>query len=296
MPRLGAHMSIAGGVVRALERGADVGCETIQIFTKNNMQWNAPPISPAAAAEFRHAQAASGIAPVFAHTGYLINLGAANPRLREKSIMAMTDELQRADLLGLPFVVTHPGAHMGAGEAAGLRSIAASFKAVLAATRGSPVKVALETTAGQGSHLGYRFEHLAELMQQVGSPRLAVCVDTCHIFAAGYEIRTRAGYEATMRQLTRVIGLRHVVAVHLNDSKTPFGSRVDRHEHIRRGSIGPAAFRFLMKDPRFAMLPMVLETPKGRRGEEDRRNLRCLKSFCRPGARECVEPVSRKQA
>ncbi len=281
-PRLGSHMSTAGGVANAIERGLQSGCDTIQIFTKNNQQWQGPPISREAAADFRRAQTASGIAPVFSHNCYLINLASTNPRILKKSIAAMIDEIKRAELLELPFVVTHPGAHVGAGEESGLKRIAASLREVIRATRGCKAKIALETTAGQGSSLGHRFEHLAELLNRVEEEtRLAICVDTCHIFAAGYDIRTPDSYERTMSALEKIIGKRHIVAFHLNDSKGALGSRLDRHEHIGKGKIGLAGFRFLLNDPRWRRLPMVLETPKGEKMEEDVINLRRLRKLVR---------------
>ncbi len=275
-------MSIAGGLIRAIQRGQSIRCQTIQIFTKNNRQWQGAPIPTSVAEEFRRTQIVSGIKPIFAHNCYLINLGATTARLLGKSILAMTDEIHRADLLGLPFIVTHPGSHLGAGEKAGLKRVAASLREVIAATKRSKVKIALETTAGQGSSLGHRFEHLAELLHRVGSPsRLAVCVDTCHIFAAGYEIRTRTSYEKTLHEMDKVIGLPQVVAFHLNDSKTDLGARVDRHEHIGRGNIGLSPFRFLVNDARLRHLPMVLETPKNPEMTEDVVNLRTLRRLIR---------------
>jgi deoxyribonuclease-4 len=273
-------MSTAGGPAQAIERGLGIGCQAIQIFTKNNMQWSGPPILPSAAEEFRRARDAAGISPVFSHNCYLINLGATNPVTLKKSIAAMIDEVERADLLGLPFVVTHPGSHLGSGETAGLKRIADSLLKVLAATQKSSVKVALETTAGQGTNLGHRFEHLAELLRRTDQPsRMAICVDTCHIFAAGYDIRTEAGYQSTLLELDKLVGLDQVVAFHVNDSKTDFASRVDRHEHIGQGKIGLTAFRCLVNDPRFQKIPMILETPKGPDLAEDLMNLDQLRKL-----------------
>lgn len=279
-PKLGAHMSIAGGVDRALERGASIGCRTIQIFLKNQSQWQGRRLDDAEADRFRAAVGVTGIAPVFAHSSYLINLAATDPRMLHRSLAALTDEIQRAAALRIPFIVMHPGAHLGAGETNGLRSVAESLDEVFAATPGAKVRIALETTAGQGTCLGHRFEHLAEIFQLSKHPnRLAVCVDTCHLFAAGYDIRTLKGYEATMRELERTVGRKQVVAFHLNDSKKPLGSRVDRHEHIGKGFIGLDAFRCVLRDARWRSLPMVLETPKGEDMREDAGNLgvlRCL--------------------
>ncbi|MCX7824518.1 MAG: deoxyribonuclease IV [Verrucomicrobiae bacterium] len=283
--KFGAHMSIAGGVDKAIERGRRVGCEAIQIFTRGNMQWQSRPLRADEIAEFKRLRAATAIAPVFAHNCYLINLGATNPLNLRRSIEAMVDELQRADALALPFVVAHPGAHMGAGEAAGLRRIAASLREVLGQTRGSPVKIALEITAGQGTCLGHRFEHLAELIERVGPERLAVCLDTAHLLAAGYDIRDAAGVGRVAKEFARIIGWKFLVAVHLNDSKAPLGSRVDRHEHIGKGQIGRAGFRAIVNHPRFCRVPGVLETPKGDFENEspfDKLNLRLLRSLAAP--------------
>jgi deoxyribonuclease-4 len=271
MIKLGAHMSIAGGVDRALERGASIGCDAIQIFLKNNMQWRGRKLAPGEIRRFR-----ARTMPVFAHSCYLLNLAAPNGRIRQRSIAALVDEVERAAALGLPFIVMHPGAHLGAGEVAGLKAVARGLDEVFRATRRSPVKIALETTAGQGSNLGYRVEHLDAIFQASDFPcRLAVCVDTCHLFAAGYDIRTRQGYESAMKPLSRL----PVVAFHLNDSKRPLGSRVDRHEHIGQGHIGLAGFRRVLRDRRWQDLPMVLETPKGEDLREDIQNLRVLRSL-----------------
>lgn len=280
MVRLGAHMSVAGGLPRAIERGASIGCDAIQIFLKNNMQWTGRPLADDQVHQFQFRQSESGVGPVFAHSSYLINLATSAERLRARSIAALTDEVQRASRLGVPFIVVHPGAHMGAGEAAGLQRVAQSLREVLAATPDSRVKIALETTAGQGTCLGHRFEHLTGIIQLVGdASRLAVCVDTCHIFAAGYDIRTARAYEMTMTQFDQIIGCEHVVAFHLNDSKTALNSRVDRHEHIGNGHLGLAAFRHVLRDPRWDGLPMVLETPKSADLHEDVTNLRMLRSL-----------------
>ncbi len=279
MPRLGAHMSIAGGVARALERAAATGCEAIQIFLKNQVQWNAKPYSDDEVRLFRRQRNI----PVFAHSCYLINLAAPDPR---RSIAAMADEVRRAEQLDVPFIVVHPGSHRGAGEAQGLARVAGSLDAVFSATPHSPVRIALETTAGQGANLGYRLAHLAAIIRTCRHPeRVAVCVDTCHIFAAGYDIRSAAGYRQMVEELDRLIGCERVAAFHLNDSKTPLGSRVDRHEHIGKGMIGLDAFRYILRDPRWQCLPMVLETPKGNDHRADRRNLRLLRSLLKSHGR-----------
>ena len=275
MIRLGAHISIAGGLDRALERGTSIGCEAIQVFLKNNMQWTGKPLTAGEVARFK-----ARTLPVFAHSCYLINLATPHRHVRTKSVAALVEEIERATVLDVPFIVMHPGAHLGSGEAAGLRAVAGSLDEVFRATRRSAVKIALETTAGQGTNLGYRFEHLAEILQRSHFPeRLAVCVDTCHLLAAGYDIRTPKGYAATMSQLDATIGRRCVVAFHLNDSKKPLGSRVDRHEHIGQGQIGLTGFRHVLRDPRWRNLPMVLETPKSEDMHEDVENLRVLRNL-----------------
>jgi deoxyribonuclease-4 len=273
-------MSIAGGVDLAVGRGESVGCEAIQIFLKGNMQWQGRELTKAEIARFRTASAASPISHVFAHSCYLVNLAATNPAFRTKSIAAIIDEIERATLLGVLFIVMHPGAHMGAGQNAGLQAIAESLDEVFSATKTSPVKIALETTAGQGSSLGHRFEEIGELFQRVKRPeRLGVCIDTCHIFAAGYDIRTPKTYAQTIRAFDGTIGCEQVVAFHLNDSKKPLGSRVDRHDHIGNGLLGLTAFRNVLRDPRWKGLPMVLETAKSEDMHEDVENLRLLRSL-----------------
>ena len=267
MPKLGAHMSIAGGVDCALERGASIGCEAVQIFLKNNMQWDGKPLATDEIARFHQQRL-----PVFAHSSYLINPASLNPVFRQRSIVALIDEINRATLLGVPFIVLHPGAQ---GD---LLAATQSLDAAFAATKRSPVQIALETTAGQGSCLGHRFEHLATIIQSSKYPaRLAVCVDTCHIFAAGYDIRTPAGYRTTVHEMDQTFGCNRVVAFHLNDSKKPLGSRVDRHEHIGKGHLGLPAFRNVLRDERWHDLLMVLETPKGPDLAEDVENLRVLR-------------------
>ena len=280
-PLIGAHMSIAGGVANAIDRALSVGCTAMQIFVKSNMQWFAP--APFGEAELRafHTHPRRGeLRSVFGHSGYMINLAAANPEFAEKSRRALREELVRADQLGLPFLVLHPGAHMGAGEEAGLAKIVAGLDAVFEAIPQVKTRVALETTAGQGSSLGHTFEQLAWIIAHCAHPkRLCVCVDTAHLFAAGYDISTEAGAAETFGRFDRVVGLRHLVAVHCNDSKTGLGSRVDRHEHLGKGKIGLAPFRFLMRDPRFAAIPKVLETPKGQELAEDLENLAVLRQL-----------------
>jgi deoxyribonuclease-4 len=273
-------MSIAGGCDRAVRAAHDLKCETVQLFTKNNNQWRAQPLSTQQAAAFRSALAQTAITDPVAHTSYLINLGSPDDRLRAQSIDAMTVEVERCQLLGIPDLVVHPGAHMGEGERAGLARIARSLDEVHRRTQGMNVTIDLETTAGQGTNLGHRFEHLQWILERVAEPeRLGVCGDTCHIFAAGYSLTTAEEYDETMDRLDRCIGLPRLRVWHLNDSLREQGSRVDRHAGIGLGRMGLAPFRHLVNDRRFQGLPMILETPKGiEKGENlDARNLRALR-------------------
>ncbi|MGB9723902.1 MAG: deoxyribonuclease IV [Chloroflexia bacterium] len=278
MPYLGAHMSIAGRVDQAILRGRSIGCEAVQIFTKQPNRWAAKPLTAEEIAAFGQAWRESGIGPVWAHDAYLINLASPDPALWEQSVQAFQVELERARALVLPYLVTHAGAHKGAGEAEGLRRIVAALDRVLAHV--PEVMVLLETTAGQGDYLCYRFEHLAWVIEHSAHPeRLGICFDTCHVFAAGYELRTPEGYEETFRRLDEIVGLERLRVFHLNDSLKGLGSRVDRHTHIGQGQLGLEPFRMLLNDPRFREHPMVLETPKGPEMEEDRRNLAVLRGL-----------------
>lgn len=278
--KFGAHMSTAGGVWKALQRGRSIHCEAVQIFVKNNMQWFGKPPAPADLELYANELAANSFSCVFGHTGYLINLGAPASENRERSLKSLIQEIQFAESLGLPFLVLHPGAHLGAGEAAGLKQIVAGLDEVFAATRKSPVRIALENTAGQGSCLGNRLAHLASIFDAVKHPeRLGVCLDTAHFLAAGYDIRTPKGWDAAIRELGSLIGLKQILGFHLNDSKTELGSRVDRHEHIGRGKIGLEAFRHIVNDSRFKKHPACLETPKGPDLKEDVENLATLRSL-----------------
>ena len=264
-PLLGAHMSIAGGVHNALHAGDSVGCEAIQIFTKSSRQWAAKPLSDDDVRAFKETQEASGIHTVVAHDSYLLNLGAPDRELRQKSVAAFVDEMERCEALAIPFLIAHPGAHTGAGERVGLRTIARSLDAIHRRCEGFKVRVALEITAGQGSNLGYRFEHIRNIIDSAReSDRLRVCFDTQHAFAAGYDIRTREGYERTFTEFDETIGVKLLSAFHLNDSKKELDCRVDRHEILGKGHIELEPFRLLMNDQRFFGLPMCLETPKGK--------------------------------
>jgi deoxyribonuclease IV len=281
---LGAHMSIAGGVHTAIERGCSIECTAIQIFVKNNMQWFARPLTREEVRAFLNHQQRGELLSIFAHANYLINLAATNPQFLANSMRSLSEELIRADQLEFPFLVLHPGAHLNAGEEAGLEKIAASIDAVFQKIPNVKTKIALETTAGQGSCLGHRFEQIAYIIENVREPeRLCVCIDTAHLFAAGYDISSESGIKETLREFDRVIGLDRLAAIHLNDSKTARGSRVDRHQHIGKGRIGLDAFRFIMRDRRFRKIPKVLETPKGKAMREDVRNLKTLRALASSG-------------
>ncbi|MEX2139630.1 MAG: deoxyribonuclease IV [Pirellulales bacterium] len=285
MPILGAHQSISGGYYRAAERARDCGCQCVQIFTKNNNQWRAKEISDEDAERFQQGLKACKISHPVAHDSYLINLAAPDHELWTKSVDAFVIELLRADTLGIPYLVTHPGSFTTTSEAAGLRRIIEALDEAHRQARHARAVTLLEVTAGQGSSLGHRFEHLATILDGVQDPeRLAVCIDTCHLFAAGYPLAPEKNYGATMKQFDRVLGIKLVKAIHLNDSKRELGSRVDRHEHIGKGRIGLEGFRLLLNDPRFAKVPMYIETPKEENGEPkglelDRMNLEVLRSL-----------------
>ncbi len=288
---LGAHMSIAGGVNLAIERARSINCTVMQMFVKNNMQWFAHPLTREEIRTFLEHQQHSELRSIFAHANYLINLAATNGQFHANSIRSLSEELVRADQLELPFLVLHPGAHLSAGEEAGLEKIIESINRVLSGLPKIKTRIALETTAGQGSCLGNKFEHLAYIISRVREPkRLCVCLDTAHIFAAGYDIGSETSVRKTFREFDRVVGLDYLAALHLNDSKTACGSRVDRHEHIGKGKIGLAAFGFIMRDRRFRKIPKVLETPKGKDLREDVINLKTLRRLMK------TKPRSTRQA
>ena len=272
-------MSIAGGVDRAPLRGREVGCDAIQIFTKSNRQWRARPLGDDEVEAFRTNLKATGIGPVVAHDCYLVNLAAPVAAVWKRSVAAFREELERAERLKIPYLVTHPGSHLSAGEADGIARVAEALNVLHAALPRHRVRVLLESTAGQGTSLGHRFEQLAAILEQVETAhRVGLCLDTCHLFAAGYDIRSPAGYHETMRALAACVGHARVKAIHLNDSRQGLGSRVDRHAHIGEGRLGSAAFRLFLNDPRFRTVPMILETPKGADlVTADRRNLARLR-------------------
>ena len=278
---LGSHVSIAGGMHTAISRGEEIGCAAIQIFTKNANRWQAKPLQEHDITRFQDAWHNSGIDVVIAHDSYLINLGTPKEELWHKSQHALQIELKRCEQLGIPYLVMHPGSHVGSGEENGLQRVAESFDIIHRRTEGFTTKILIETTAGQGTNLGYRFEHIAHIFELVHEPdRLGVCLDTCHIFAAGYELRTAEGYQKTMTAFDRLIGLDRLQTIHLNDSLKPLGSRIDRHQEIGKGEIGLEGFRWLMNDGRLRENPMILETPKGDNpAASDQENLRVLRSL-----------------
>jgi len=285
MPILGAHQSIAGGYYKAVETADRFKCDCVQVFTKNNNQWYAKELTDDDVQLFQGKLAELGVTHPLAHDSYLINLASPDPALWKKSVDSFVMEMLRADRLGIPYLVTHPGAHTTSTEAEGIAAIVRALDEVHRQTRGIKTKCLLENTAGQGSCLGCRFEQLAAMIDGVKDPdRLGVCIDTCHTFAAGYPLGTEKEYKATMKALDKAVGLALVKAFHVNDSLKPLGSRVDRHAHIGKGMIGKEAFRLLVNDRRFKKVPMYLETPKGdakeqAEGKFDKMNLRTLRGL-----------------
>ncbi|OGU71780.1 MAG: deoxyribonuclease IV [Ignavibacteria bacterium RIFCSPLOWO2_12_FULL_56_21] len=277
---LGAHMSIAGGVHTAIERAVRIGCTALQMFVKNNNQWKGKALSDEDVATYKDALSKARIGPVVVHDTYLINLCASDRSILRKSRDALTDELQRCEKLGVDYLNFHPGAHMGRGEKEGIERIAESLNMIHTRTKGFRVKSVIESTAGQGTALGYKFEQLKDMIDLVDEQeRMAVCIDTCHIFAAGYDIVSEEGYHRTFREFDDIIGLDRLVAFHVNDSKRELGSRVDRHEHVGKGKIGLEGFRLIMNDERFVNIPKILETPKSDDMHEDVENMAVLKGL-----------------
>jgi len=285
MAILGAHMSAAGGCYRAVEIAHAAGCDCVQVFTKNNNQWSAKPLTPEDVRRFREALDRLGIAHPISHDSYLINLASPDPVLWKKSVDAFVVELQRAEQLGIPYVVTHPGSFTSSSEVAGIAAVVKALDEVHRQTRGIKAQCLLENTAGQGTNLGWKFEHLAGILDGVSHPDLlGVCFDTCHCFAAGYPLGSPSEYQKTFREFNRLIGVERIKAFHLNDSVRPLGSRVDRHAAIGGGQMGVEPFRLLLADKRFRKVPMYLETPKGTRDGEDLDviNLRTLRGLLAP--------------
>lgn len=283
MPLLGAHMSIEGGLHRAFERIRLVKGESLQIFSKNQRQWSAPSLSDSEIQQFKEAWQQWGKGPVAVHDSYLINLANPDTKKSNRAVGAFAEEISRAGLLSIPYLIMHPGSHVGAGVENGLKHLTVNLdRAFEKAEDTTSVMVLLETTAGQGTGLGSSFEELAHVISNSKyRDRLGVCFDTCHTFAAGYDISTKNGYKKTFSDFDAIIGLARLKFFHVNDSKKELGSRVDRHAHIGKGEIGLAGFRLLMNDPRFTKHPMVLETPKGKDLKEDMENLKLLRSLIR---------------
>jgi deoxyribonuclease-4 len=283
MPLLGAHMSISGGLYKAPLKGREAGCQAIQVFTRNRNRWKSKKLSTKEIDLFHKACEETSIRVVAAHSSYLINLASTRSHVFEKSVHALLQELERTELLEIPYLVMHPGAHVGGGEKKGLKRIAGALKGVLERTSDYRVKILLETTAGQGTSLGYRLEHLAEILEMTESQdRLGICMDTCHAFAAGYDFRTAKAYRQFLKKFDRILGLDRLGLFHINDSKNGLGSRVDRHEHPGAGCIGLKPFSFFLNDPKLAHLPFLLETPKGKNKDGldwDRVNLNLLRSL-----------------
>ncbi len=285
MPLFGAHMSIAGGCHNALHLAHERSCDTVQMFTKNSNQWSGKNLTDEDVATFREKLKQTKLKFPTAHDSYLINLASPDSLLYRRSIEAFIDEMDRAERLGLSYLVMHPGAHMDAGEAAGLKRVAQAIDEVHKRCAGFKVKILLEATAGQGSALGYRFDHLASIIDEAkDSKHLGVCLDTCHLFAAGYDLTRREKYEWTIAEFDRLVGLKKLKLFHMNDSKRPLGSRVDRHEHLGQGYLGLEPFRWIVNDPRFEKLPMILETPKETKDNEDMDaiNLAVLRGLLEP--------------
>ncbi len=280
---LGSHTSVSGGIHTAFARASSIGCTTMQVFVKNANQWYGKPATEDDVLKYREAEAESNVRPVIAHAAYLVNLCAANPAIRTKSREGFVDELRRCEKFGIKALVVHPGAHVGAGEDEGIKQIAESLNATHEQTKSFRTLSALETTAGQGTTLGYRFEHLRRIIDLVDDKdRIAVCIDTCHLFAAGYPVHTKEGWESTINEFDQIISLGRLVAVHVNDSMKPFGSRLDRHEHIGKGVMGLEGFRALMNDPRLANIPKILETDKSEDLHEDVENMAVLRDLIEP--------------
>lgn len=277
--RLGAHTSISGGVSESIPRAVAAGFTAAQIFVKSNKQWFAPDLDPEEIKRFHERREAADLV-VFGHNSYLVNPGSPKPEVFDTSVKSQVAELLRADALGLPFLVMHPGSHGGAGEEAGLKRVVEGLNLIIKATPKVKTRLALENTAGQGSCLGQKFEHLAYLLEHVSNPdRFGVCLDTAHLLEAGYDIRDEKGYRATFAEFEKVIGAQWLLGFHLNDSKTALGSRVDRHEHLGAGHVGLKTFELVMQDKRWRNVPKILETPKSEDMHEDVENLKKLLPF-----------------
>ena len=280
MDYLGAHMSISGGIHLAPGRGKSAGCGVIQLFTQNSNQWRGKMPTDSDVALFREQWAEAGLHEVVSHDIYLVNLGAAPGEVREKSLAAFREEMERCSRLGIDKIVMHPGSHLGDGEERGIARIVEAFDVLIGAVPEFRGKILLETTAGQGTNLGYTFEQLRAIIDGSAFPdRFGICFDTCHTFAAGYDTTTEEGYRAVFADFDRLLGVDRLLCFHVNDSKKGLGCRVDRHDHIGQGAMGLAPFRFILNDPRFAAVPKILETPKGDNDEMDAVNLALLRGL-----------------
>lgn len=276
---LGAHISIADGFGESLIRGKNIGCDTIQIFVKSNIQWKARDIENFEIQEFFFNKRETKIDPVIAHSSYLINLASSNKRIRNLSIMSFIKELKIAKELKIQYFIFHPGYHKGAGLRKGIKLIAKALNQIISKDN-SRIIILLETTSGQGSSIGYRFEQLAEIISLVNKKkRIGVCFDTCHVFTAGYEIRNRTDSDKTLKKFEKIIGINKLKVFHFNDSKGDLGSRIDRHQHIGKGYLGLEPFRFILNDKRFQNIPMIIETPKNHGYEKDIENLTILRAL-----------------
>ena len=288
-PCVGAHMSAAGGLAKAVERAVAAGCRTLQVFTKNSNQWTGKALDRADSAAFRKAAGEAGLAPLVSHTAYLINLASPDDAIRSRSRDALVDEIARCDAAGIPFLVLHPGSHGGDGDETGLDRIARGLDEAVRTTTESRTTILLETAAGQGACLGHTFGQLAAMRERASAKaRIAFCFDTCHVHAAGYDVVTRDGWRRTLEEADRTIGLERIAVIHANDSRRERGSRVDRHERIGLGTIGEAGFANLMTEPALRSVPKILETPKNESGSWDREGLAALRRLAgaRRGARK----------
>lgn len=277
---LGAHMSIAGGVEKAILRGEKIGCRTIQMFTKSTNQWKAKSLSKKEIETFKNLYKKSSINPICAHTSYLINLSSPEKDMYQKSVQSIQMEIDRCRLLNIPYLILHPGSTKGKDVSFGIKRVSDALNKVYSRKSECNVMICIETTAGQGNNIGYRFEHIKEIIERTHI-QTGVCLDTSHIFAAGYDIRNKKTYTQTLNEFDKIIGIDKLKVIHLNDSKKELGSRKDRHEHIGKGFIGPQAFRLLMNDKRLKKIPKILETPKGPDMKEDRENMRILLKLCK---------------
>ena len=286
-PVFGAHESIAGGIYTAIERGQTATCDTIQLFNKSNSQWKAKKLTDEEIERYFELQQETGITVTCSHSSYLINIASPNPDLNEKSFLSLKEEVERCNRLKIPNLVFHPGSHVGSGQDAGLKAIILNINRLFDQVKGNTVTLCLETTAGQGSNLGYSFEHLAEIIDGAeDKDHVGVCMDSCHVFAAGYPISEAGDYKKTIKAFDSIIGLDRLRVLHLNDSKKPLGSKRDRHEHIGKGEIGIEGFRNIVNDRRLRNVPMIIETPKGDDLKEDRENLKLLRSLVKKPSRK----------